>query len=152
MTECCDVVGVAVYFWSPLWPYAVDSLISIDGGPGECVNLRDPTRNSSVDGVETEASAPRWRRVGLQNAQHSVVVSRCANGSFVVVDAFTYVLYHIRFVPAFEHRRSITGTQSPIMFPLCHPLVLAVSLSPRRHKRSRSPPPQQSPLRRSRPT
>ena len=149
MTERCDAAGVAVYFWSPLWPYAVDSLISIDGGPGDCVNLRDPTRNSSVDGVETETSAPRWRRIGLQNTQHSVVVSHCANGSFVVVDAFTYVLYHIQIAPTFEHRRSITGIQSPIILPPGHPLVLAVLPSFHRRKRSRSPPPQPSPLRHS---
>jgi hypothetical protein len=78
-----------VYYWSPLWPYLVNSQISLDGEVIECVNLEDFSGTTAPDGHETVKSAPVWGRTGLLDTQHQVVISSC--GPYTVVDAFTYV-------------------------------------------------------------
>ena len=67
----------------------VNSLVSLDGEPGDCVSLQDPTQSTSDGGHETAQSSPVWSKEGLANTAHTVVVSSC--GPFIVVDAFTYV-------------------------------------------------------------
>ena len=67
-------------------------MLSLDGGPGECVNLQDVSRPSTGGGPETVQSAPVWGVQGLENAEHELVVSMCPGGRYVVVDAFMCVL------------------------------------------------------------
>lgn len=78
---------------SPLWPYSVDSAISLDSGPLETVNLTDslPASDGSFENVQSNAV---WGKTGLTNGPHTVVVSK--SSYYVVVDAFMYVhLYQV---------------------------------------------------------
>lgn len=83
------ISGVAIYYMSPLWPYAVDSAISVDTGPQEIVDLMDHSRPVQNGGEETVQSQVVWGRSGLTNGTHTVVVSLHSN--YIVVDAFMYV-------------------------------------------------------------
>jgi hypothetical protein len=76
---------------SPLWPYPVNSMLSLDGSPGECVNMQDFSQPSTGGGSETVQSAPVWGVQGLEDAEHELVVSMCPGGQYVVVDAFMCV-------------------------------------------------------------
>ncbi|KAJ7606679.1 hypothetical protein FB45DRAFT_1136851, partial [Roridomyces roridus] len=68
--------GVAVYYLSPRWPYAVSSKLSIDGSPPQLVNLTDPTASSTPPGgSEDTFSAVVWSATNLQNMTHTVIVS-----------------------------------------------------------------------------
>jgi hypothetical protein len=97
--------GVAVYYWSPLWPYPVNSLLSVDGEPGYCINLQDYSRPVTQGGPETVMSAPLWGKEGLANTQHQFVVSSC--GPYTVVNAFSYVGICSTFCPPYVDLLSV---------------------------------------------
>ena len=80
-----------MYFLSPLWPYPVNSLISLDGDVGECVDLYDRGGVSDAEGSETVRSDIVWQRLNLSNTRHTVRVSACPVGDFIVVDGFMCV-------------------------------------------------------------
>jgi hypothetical protein len=82
--------GVAVYFWSPLWPYVVNTMVSVDGGDSTCLNLEDYSGATAPDGMETQQSVPVWGVSGLSNSQHTLLVSGCPGGPYVILDAITY--------------------------------------------------------------
>jgi hypothetical protein len=84
--------GVAIYYMSPLWPYPVNSMLTLDGKAAECVNLQDLSRPETDGGPETVQSAPVWGIEGLEDVEHELVVSMCPGGQYVVVDAFMWVL------------------------------------------------------------
>jgi hypothetical protein len=84
--------GVAIYYMSPLWPYPVNSMVSLDGSPGECVSLQDSSTPPTDGGPETVKSAPVWGVEGLKDGEHELIVSMCPGGQFVVVDAFIYTV------------------------------------------------------------
>jgi len=82
--------GVAVYYLSPKWPYSVNTQLSLDGGPGEVVDLVDHSSPTTGGGAETVAYSAVWGKTGLANTQHQLVASMAPGGQFVVVDGFIY--------------------------------------------------------------
>ncbi|KAJ3751902.1 hypothetical protein EV360DRAFT_89261 [Lentinula raphanica] len=60
-------IGVAVYYFSPLWPYNVTTALSIDGGNNITVNLMDTSATpANVGSPPMEPSAAR-----LSNGSHT---------------------------------------------------------------------------------
>jgi len=84
--------GVAVYFLSPLWPYAVSVELNLDDGAGVTIDLTDPLATPTSGGPETAPWRPVWGATGLSNSSHSLVVSMPIDGNFAVVDGFIYTV------------------------------------------------------------
>lgn len=83
-----SIPGVAFYYWAPLWPYPVTTLVNVDGY-SKVVDLQDyssPQQQCCV--AESRSSQIRTSFTGLSNGVHSVVCSMAPGGQFVVVDAF----------------------------------------------------------------
>jgi hypothetical protein len=64
-------LGVAVYYLSPLWPYDVSTLLSLDGGQSVLVSLRGPDFSLSGDS-QTSQSSVAWSATGLTNTSHTL--------------------------------------------------------------------------------
>ncbi|KAF9008087.1 hypothetical protein BDQ17DRAFT_186163 [Cyathus striatus] len=75
--------GVSIFFLSPLWPYLVNTALSLDGSPPVLVDLVDHSQPTADGGMETVASAVVWNATGLDNAQHRLVVSAGAGQPFL---------------------------------------------------------------------
>lgn len=93
--------GVAVYYFSPLWPYSVSVNIALDSGSPTFVSLLDPAyigHENTAGGKETVMSDIRWSVSGLPNGTHTVVISVPGGGGFVIVDGFTCVRFISRKV------------------------------------------------------
>lgn len=87
------IPGIAVYYLSPLWPYAVNTAVSLDSGNATLVDLVDHTRPTSPDqGPETVQSQVVWSATGLKNEPHVLTMFVGAGQPFGVVDAIVYVL------------------------------------------------------------
>lgn len=83
--------GIGVSYLAPLWPFEFTVNVALDGGAPITVTLTDPanaTPGSSTDGAATVKSAPLWTMTGLEDIEHSLVVSKSDTGPFVIVDAF----------------------------------------------------------------
>jgi len=61
-----------VYYFSPLWPYNVSTVLSLDGGENFTVSLFDQTATGSSGGPPTQASAARHGFTGLSNGSHTL--------------------------------------------------------------------------------
>ncbi|KAE9399901.1 hypothetical protein BT96DRAFT_676054 [Gymnopus androsaceus JB14] len=64
--------GVAVYYFSPLWPYNVSTVLSLDGGSNVTVSLMDKTATPSNGGPPTVSSAAQYAFTGLSNGSHTL--------------------------------------------------------------------------------
>ncbi|KAF9037866.1 hypothetical protein BDZ89DRAFT_433189 [Hymenopellis radicata] len=86
--------GVAVYYISTLWPYSVNTTVTLDGQDPEQLNLTDPLASSSDGGSASSSYAVHWGRTGLANTTHKLVLSAGANQAspYTVVDAFIYTI------------------------------------------------------------
>jgi hypothetical protein len=84
--------GIAVYFLSPLWPYTVNTAVSLDSGSITLIDLVDHSRPSTGQGPETVQSQVVWNATGLTNTQHNLRISVGAGQPFAIVDALMYVL------------------------------------------------------------
>jgi hypothetical protein len=83
--------GVAFYYMAPLWPYAVTTVVTLDGSP-ITVDLQDHSAAPQpCCGAEVAASRILGSFAGLSNNEHQVVCSMAPGGQFVVLDAFVYV-------------------------------------------------------------
>ncbi|KAJ7915073.1 hypothetical protein B0H13DRAFT_416112 [Mycena leptocephala] len=81
--------GVAVYYLSPRWPYAVSTRLSLDGAPSVLVNLTDSYSSPSpAGGSESSLSSVAWSATGLANKSHTLVATY---GNFIIVDGFMCV-------------------------------------------------------------
>lgn len=78
-----------MYFMSPLWPYPVGNQVQLDSQPPVMLNLTDPNAHANLpaNGQETVSSAVIWSSGPIQNATHTLTVSRNPLLPFVVVDA-----------------------------------------------------------------
>jgi len=76
--------GTAIYFLSPLWPYQVSTVVSLDSSPPTVLSLVDPSRNSSVNGEETVPYHVVWSATDLPNTQHTLTMS--FSSGFAIVD------------------------------------------------------------------
>ncbi|KAJ7733065.1 hypothetical protein DFH07DRAFT_755043 [Mycena maculata] len=78
--------GVAVYYLSPRWPYAVSTRLSLDGEPSTLVNLTDPNAATTSPGQpESALYSVAWSRTDLANQTHTVVATI---GNYIIVDGF----------------------------------------------------------------
>ncbi|TFK33252.1 hypothetical protein BDQ12DRAFT_691300 [Crucibulum laeve] len=103
--------GVAIYFLSPLWPYLVNTAVSLDNGPIALVDLVDHSRPQDPNqGPETVQSTAVWGASGLANTQHTLVVSVGAGQPFGIVDAFMCVLLYL----VIQFLTPLAGTPSSI--------------------------------------
>ncbi|KAK0493338.1 hypothetical protein EDD18DRAFT_417654 [Armillaria luteobubalina] len=79
--------GVAVYYLAPLWPYEVDTEVTLDNGPSAIIDLTDTSVTSVGHGSETVMWNVRWSRTGLSNTSHTLRMSMAPSGQYIVVDA-----------------------------------------------------------------
>lgn len=90
MDECIaddSLQGVAVYYLAPLWPYKVDTEVTLDNGPSTTIDLTDTSAKSVGNGSETVMWSVRWSRTGLSNTSHTLRMSMAPSGQYIVVDA-----------------------------------------------------------------
>ncbi|GAW08721.1 hypothetical protein LENED_010800 [Lentinula edodes] len=87
-----NFTGVAIYFLSPLWPYAVGAQLVLDNQPPAFVDLQDYSRSVSLSGgSETVSSAVVWGVENLELGNHSLRVEFAQEKSeYVVLDALIY--------------------------------------------------------------
>jgi hypothetical protein len=71
---------------SPLWPYLVNTAISLDSAPLVLIDLVDHSRPDVGMGPETVQSQVVWGEAALGNRQHSLVISVGANQPYAIVD------------------------------------------------------------------
>lgn len=89
-------LGIAIYFFAPLWPYAVGVDITLDSEPSVLVPLIDTSRPTSDGGSETVPSQVVWSATGLANTTHNLLVSFAAGYQFAIVDGLMYVSLPIK--------------------------------------------------------
>lgn len=79
--------GVAIYFMSPLWPYLVNTAVSVDSAQPILIDLVDHSKPNVGVGPETVQSKVVWGEAGLANKQHTLVISVGAGQPYAIVDA-----------------------------------------------------------------
>lgn len=85
-----DVVGIAIYFISPLWPYTVVANLSVDLSSGTVVSLQDTSTATTDGGLETVNLSAVWGQSGLANGQHTLTVLSAMGNKFVVLDVLMW--------------------------------------------------------------
>ncbi|KIM38675.1 hypothetical protein M413DRAFT_447636 [Hebeloma cylindrosporum] len=89
-TATFNFTGVAIYFLSPKWPYAVTTAVSLDSGPITLIDLVDHSRPNAGQGPETVQSQVVWSATGLTNTRHTLVISVGQGQPFGIVDGLIY--------------------------------------------------------------
>lgn len=89
--------GIAVYYLSPLWPYTVNTAVSLDSGNVTLIDLVDHSRPNSGQGPETVQSSVVWSATGLADQPHVLTISVGSGQPFGVVDALMYVFINTGF-------------------------------------------------------
>ncbi|KAF9477854.1 hypothetical protein BDN70DRAFT_809947 [Pholiota conissans] len=98
-TATLTFTGTAIYYLSPLWPYRLNTLITLDDQPPVLVSLRDHNQPVVENGPETTASQVVWSATGLDNVEHTLVISVGNGEDVAVVDGLLYVIrYFLPFV------------------------------------------------------
>ncbi|KAG8808396.1 hypothetical protein FRC17_003979 [Serendipita sp. 399] len=102
--------GVSVYYLASLWPYKVDSYISLDGGPPQLVDMTAPAGTTAPSGVtvgdEVVSYGTRWSAKDLANTTHTVTITQ-GPSTFAVVDGFRYT---VPFEEDDDHTTAITSS------------------------------------------
>jgi hypothetical protein len=91
---CFIYPGIAIYFLAPLWPYLVNTAVSLDSGPITLIDLMDHNVSSpsTGQGPETIQYQAIWHAAGLANTHHTLLISVGAGQLYAVVDGLVYVL------------------------------------------------------------
>ena len=84
-------LGIAIYFYSPLWPFRVSTALSLDGASAQTVDLTDNSVPTVDDGPETVQSQVVWSLVGLENTEHTLVISVATGEDIAILDALMCV-------------------------------------------------------------
>ncbi|KAJ3570642.1 hypothetical protein NP233_g4263 [Leucocoprinus birnbaumii] len=107
--------GVAVYFMSPLWPYAVGTQVQLDGQTPVELNLTDPNPASpNINGAETVQSSVVWGSGPILNGSHILTISKNPSLRFAVVDTIIYtVLESTSPIPSSTTSSSHTSSDDP---------------------------------------
>ena len=85
-------LGVAIYFYSPLWTFQVTTQVALDSSPPVLLDLRDYTQPLYINGPETVQSSVVWSQTGLANTQHTLIVSVGPGQTLAIVDTLVYAL------------------------------------------------------------
>jgi hypothetical protein len=91
-------IGIAIYFFSPLWPYRVNVAISLDSGHSQLVPLVDTSRPDTGSGPATVASNVVWSSTGLDNIQHTISVSVAPEEPYAIIDGLMSAFFHRLFL------------------------------------------------------
>ncbi|KAG8842306.1 hypothetical protein FRB91_004272, partial [Serendipita sp. 411] len=87
--------GVAVYYLASLWPYEVNSYVSLDGGPNVLIDMTAPPGTTAPSGVnvgdEVVNFDVRWRAEGLENTTHTLTITR-GPSTYAISDGFRYTV------------------------------------------------------------
>jgi len=83
---------------APLWPYTVNTLVTVDSGTPMVVNMTG-SNNGTVGDSEDEPSRVLFAQTGLPNTTHTFVASMWNNGTFVVIDALIYTVLDSSDIP-----------------------------------------------------
>jgi len=106
-----DNLGVAIYFLSPRWPYAVTTAVSLDSGPSFLIDLVDHGRPDAGVGPETVQSQVVWNATGLANTRHTLVISVGQGQPYGIVDGLMFVFLRRFFLfPRLTLRGAVTPT------------------------------------------
>jgi hypothetical protein len=84
------IPGVAIYFYSPLWPFRVTTAVSLDRDKSELIDLRDYDVRFLQDGAETTRSEIIWSADGLENTSHTFNVSVGDGEDLAILDYLVY--------------------------------------------------------------
>lgn len=76
---------------SPLWPYLVNTAVSLDSGPILLIDLVDHSQPDKGDGSETVQSHVVWGQDGLENREHNLLISVGRGQPYAIVDALVCV-------------------------------------------------------------
>jgi hypothetical protein len=76
---------------APLWPYTVNTVVTVDDYPPVLVDMTDPSNSEPVGNPPTVASSVLWGMSGLANTEHTIVMSMASSGMYIVVDALVCV-------------------------------------------------------------
>ncbi|KAF6748902.1 hypothetical protein DFP72DRAFT_1073737 [Ephemerocybe angulata] len=89
-TATFTFTGVAVYFQAPLFPFPIQSNVSLDGKRGTVLDLQDHDSPERKNASATVASGVIERGVwtNLENVKHTVRVTVPIGNTAAVVDAF----------------------------------------------------------------
>jgi hypothetical protein len=79
-------IGVAIYFLSPLWPYAVSTALTLDSRPTVIVDLTDLNSSDTAGGMETVKSSVVWSTDNLPNTMHTLRISVGIGQQNAIVD------------------------------------------------------------------
>ncbi|KAJ3570645.1 hypothetical protein NP233_g4264 [Leucocoprinus birnbaumii] len=86
-----NFTGVAIYFMSPLWPYAVSTALTIDSRPTVIVDLTDHhSPLTTGGGPESVKSAVVWSAENLSNSNHTLHISVGRDQQNAIVDGLVY--------------------------------------------------------------
>jgi hypothetical protein len=87
-----DHLGTAIYYLAPLWPYDVNTSLTLDKSDPIVINLTDPNNDTAPFGsLPTVQSQILWQQSGLDNIEHNVLLSLASGGTYIAVDALMYV-------------------------------------------------------------
>ena len=84
-------IGVAIYFYSPLWTFSVTTQVALDDLPPVLLDLRAYRRPFEDNGPEVVRSSVVWSQTGLANTQHTLLVSVGDGQTFAIMDTLVYV-------------------------------------------------------------
>ena len=87
------IIGTAIYFLSPRWPYPVNGGITLDSQPIDLVDLVDYSQPDTGGGPETVPSSVVWKATELENVQHTLVVSVAQGQPYAIVDGLMSVFF-----------------------------------------------------------
>jgi MYXO-CTERM domain-containing protein len=138
-----DSTGVAIYYWSPKWPYSAAILPDLDeGNINEIVDLQDHAASLMANGSPTVKSQVIWGKTSLKNTTHKLRASLAPNGDGVSVDAFTYTVLNSTDPVPTSTSASTSSSSAKIAVPVVLGVfalgVIALGLYLLRRRRRRS--------------
>lgn len=80
-----------------MWTFSVTTQVELDDLPPVLLDLRDYTQRFENNGPETVQSSVVWSQTGLENTQHTLVVSVGPGESLAILDTLVYVLLSAYF-------------------------------------------------------
>ncbi|KZV84256.1 hypothetical protein EXIGLDRAFT_842356 [Exidia glandulosa HHB12029] len=101
--------GIAVYYWAPLWPYIVNTTVTLDNGTSHFLDLTDydSLGKDGTGQVETVLSQVRWSQTGLEDKEHTLVATMAPGAIYLVVDAITYTVSQTLPTPGAARARTL---------------------------------------------
>jgi hypothetical protein len=126
---------------APLWPYTVNTVVTLDNGAPTLVDMTDPSGNQPVGSPPTVNSAVLWRAIDLANGQHTLVISMASSGMYIVVDALMYDISTIRMlfllISSFSSY-TVLDPSSSIMSSATSSSIMALQATTSAHSNSNS--------------